>query len=84
MTLKKELSKPAMFGIGTGAILLIGGGLWFAFGKLMDDGGPSPELRDKQIAYQKSLLPGGGKGGAVPPNAGFQSEMNARGQNPGK
>lgn len=82
--MKKELSKPAIAGIGAGAVLLVGGGLWFAFGKMMDDGGPSPELRDKQIAYQKSLLPGGGKGGAVAPNAGFQSEMAARSKTPGK
>lgn len=74
--MKKEMSAPAIAGIGAVSVLIIGGVVWMLLGKGGTSDRPSAELLEKQIAYQKSLIPGGGK--AVPPNAGFQSEMDAR------
>lgn len=77
--MKKELSTPAMVGIGAGAVLILGGVLWFFLGRAGLDPGPSPDLLEKQIAYQKSLTPGGGQpGGTNPGLAAQQSEMEAR------
>lgn len=75
--MKKELSPAAMTALIALAVIVVGGGGWLLVNKMSTSSGPSPDLLQKQIEYQKSLIPGG-KGGAAPPNAGLQSEMEAR------
>jgi hypothetical protein len=75
--MKKDLSKPAIAGI-VAVIAVLFVGLAWRFAGAGSDSGPSPDLLEKQIAYQKSLVPGATRKGVDPQQAALQSEMEAR------